>query len=293
MQALGYYLLVPLLYLISVLPDFLLYGFADVLYFFVYHVVGYRKKVVTENLKKSFPEKSDIEIKGIQKKYYRYLCGLILETFRLITISKKKMQEVCTLDSSAITLFEGYANKKQSIITVMGHWGNWEWAQNAFSATLNQQLYIIYHPLHNKKFNGLMAKMRTRFGTKMIAMKDTLREMLSHRNEVCVTAFASDQTPPPEGAYWTTFLNQATPVFFGPEKISKKLNLPVIYISIKMVKRGRYRVYAETLVEHPGITSEGEISELHTRRLEKDIREIPEIWLWSHRRWKHKRTQEN
>jgi KDO2-lipid IV(A) lauroyltransferase len=277
MQALGYYLVVPLLYLVSILPDFLLYFFSDALYFLVYHVVGYRKKVVTENLKKSFPEKSEKEINAIRKKFYRYFCGLVFEIFRMLTISKEKMREVCTLDPSTIKLFESYANKKQSIITVMGHWGNWEWAQNAFSATLNQQLYIIYHP----------------FGTKTIPMKDTLREMLSHRNEVCVTAFASDQTPPPQGAYWTTFLNQDTPVFFGTEKISKKLNLPIVYISIKLVSRGRYRIFAETLVEDPSTTSEGEISELHTRRLEKDIREIPEIWLWSHRRWKHKRTQEN
>ncbi|MFN5183593.1 MAG: lysophospholipid acyltransferase family protein [Bacteroidota bacterium] len=289
MQSVGYYLIVPLLYLISVLPDFLLYGIADILFLLVYHIFGYRKKVVTDNLKKSFPEKSDDEINKIRKKFYRYLCSLILETFRLLTISREKMCDVCKLDQSAIDIFEQYAKNKQSIITVMGHWGNWEWAQNAFSATLNQQLYIIYHPLHNKKFDELAAKMRTRFGTKMIAMKDTMREMLRHRNEICVTAFASDQTPPPEGAYWTKFLNQETPVFFGPEKISKKLNLPVVYISIKMISRGRYIVSAETLVADPSITSDGEISELHTKRLEKDIIEMPEIWLWSHRRWKHKR----
>ena len=290
MQAIAYYLAVPLLYLISVLPDFLLYGIADLLFVLIYYVIGYRKKVVTENLRKSFPEKSDIEIKKIRKRFYRYFCGLVLETFRLLTISKEKMQEVCVLDKSAKELFDEYAKKNKSIITVMGHWGNWEWGQNAFSAVCIQQLYIIYHPLHNKRFDRLAAKMRTRFGTKMIAMKDTMREMLNNKNELSVTAFASDQTPPPHGAYWTNFLNQDTPVFFGPEKIARKLNLPVVFVSIKMVNRGKYRVYAETLIENPKETQEGEISEAHTRRLEKDIQAMPEIWLWSHRRWKHKRT---
>jgi KDO2-lipid IV(A) lauroyltransferase len=132
--------------------------------------------------------------------------------------------------------------------------------------------------------------MRTRFGTGLIEMRNTVRDMMSKRGELNATAFIADQTPPPEGAYWTTFLNQDTPIFWGTEKIARKLNYPVIYVSVKRKKRGRYMIFAETLVAEPARTAEGEISELHTRRLEKDIIDQPEIWLWSHRRWKHKRN---
>lgn len=172
---------------------------------------------------------------------------------------------------------------------VMGHYGNWEWAGNTFALINKQQLYIIYHPLSNKHFDKLMYKMRTRFGNKLYAMKETMKEMVKNRHEVNVTAFIADQTPSPDNAYWTTFLNQDTPVFWGTEKISQKMNLPIVYTSVKRVKRGYYEIHCELFVEDPKNTTEGQISELHTKRLEKDIIEQPAIWLWSHRRWKHKR----
>ena len=132
--------------------------------------------------------------------------------------------------------------------------------------------------------------LRKRFGTGLIAMNDTFREMIRNGNEVNATAFIADQTPSSgENAYWTTFLNQDTPVFWGTELIAKKLNVPVVYVCIQRKKRGVYEVNAETLIENPKESKEGEISELHTRRLEKDIINNPAYWLWSHRRWKHNR----
>jgi KDO2-lipid IV(A) lauroyltransferase len=131
--------------------------------------------------------------------------------------------------------------------------------------------------------------MRMRFGAQIIAMKDTFREMLTQKNTVTATAFIADQTPSRDNAYWTTFLNQDTPVFWGTEIISRKLNSALVYVSIKRLKRGRYELNAEILCENPASTKETEISEMHTRRLEKDILEDPSTWLWSHRRWKHKR----
>lgn len=288
-QFIFYYLSLPLIYLVALLPRWIRLGLADFFFMLIYYIIGYRKKVVTENLKNSFPNKSEREISVIRRKFYRYFCDLVLETLHLLTLSRKNMRKICKLNPEAIRLFEKYAQEKKNVIAVMGHWGNWEWAQNAFSVACPQQLFIIYHPLHNPYFNRLTNHMRSRFGTRLIPMKNTLKEMIKNKEIVSVTAFASDQTPPPEGAYWTNFLNQDTPVFFGTEKISRKLNYPVIYISIKKIKRGYYEVFAETLVENPDETKEGEISELHTRRLERDIIEMPEIWLWSHRRWKHKK----
>lgn len=290
METIGYYLALPFLYFISALPPFVLYLISDALYFILYNVAGYRRKVVAENLRKSFPEKSEPEIKKITKEFYHYLCDLFLETFKTLTMSKRFALAHCRFSEPSAKLFDEYFEKKKSVILVMGHFGNWEWAGNSFSIARKQQLYVIYHPLTNKHFNKLIVNMRTRFKTKLILMNDTFRAMLRNRGEINVTAFIADQTPPPVNAYWTTFLNQDTPIFRGTEIIARKLNYPVVYGSVRRVKRGYYEIFTEILFENPAATAEGEISEAHTRKLEMEIREQPEIWLWSHRRWKHKRS---
>ena len=290
MGAILFYCLLPFLYLISLLPFPVFYLFSDFIYFLLYRVVGYRKKVVFENLKNSFPEKSYNELKKIEIDFYRYLCDLFLETIKTLTISRSEAIKRCKFNAKTTLVFNELANKNQSCIIVMGHYGNWEWAGNSFSLQCKQQLYVIYHPLSNKYFNKLMYDLRTRFGTKLYAMKDTMREMIRNKNEVNATAFIADQTPSPDSAYWTTFMNQDTPVFWGTEKIAQKLNYPIVYITIKKIKRGYYEVDSELLINEPKNTSLGEISELHTRKLESDIITQPSIWLWSHRRWKHKKN---
>jgi KDO2-lipid IV(A) lauroyltransferase len=266
-----------------------LYLVSDFFFLLLYYVIGYRKGLVLENLRNSFPGKTEQELLSIRKKFYRYLCDLFIETFKTLTISPQSMLRHCSMTPASQALFDRYASEGQSIILVMGHQGNWEWAGNTFSLLSKSQLYVIYHPLSNPYMNGLVYKMRTRFRTKLIAMKDTFKEMISRRKEVTVTAFIADQTPHPDNAYWTTFLNQETPVFLGTERIAGKLKFPVVYALVKKVKRGYYEIHAETLIADPANTSEGEITERHTQRLEEDIIRQPETWLWSHRRWKHKR----
>ncbi len=289
MSAVAYYIALPFIYLLSLLPFRLLYLFSDLVYFLLYCIAGYRKKVVQTNLRNAFPEKSDAEINQISRKYYRYLCDLFLETFKTLTISPSAMLKHCKFNAEAAAIFAQLEKENKSAILVMGHLGNWEWAGNTFSLVCKQQLYVIYHPLTNKQFDGLMYRMRSRFGTKLIAMKETFKEMARHRKEVNVTAFIADQTPQPHHAYWTRFLNQDTPVFWGTEKIAQKLDYPIVYAQVKRLKRGYYEIFAEQLTLSSAGTAEGEISELHTRRLEQDIIDQPETWLWSHRRWKHKR----
>ncbi len=289
MSTIIFYITLPFLYFISILPFTILYVVSDGLYFILYKVLGYRKKVVYNNLKKSFPNKTHKELKIIEKKFYHYLCDLFLETLKTLTISKKEALKRCYFNENSRHIFNELYENKQSCILVMGHYGNWEWAGNTFSLVNSQQLYVIYHPLSNKHFDKLMYNMRTRFGTKLYAMKDTMREMIKNRNEINTTAFIADQTPAPESAYWTTFLNQDTPIFWGTEKIAQKLNYPIVYATVNRIKRGIYEINVEYLVKDPKNTHEGEISELHTKKLEKDIITCPEIWLWSHRRWKHKR----
>ena len=286
-----YWFSLPFIYLLALLPFPLLYFFSDLVYIVLYHVLGYRRKVVSQNLINSFPEKTEREIREIEKRFYRYFCDLFLETFKTLTISRENMVNHCRLEPETQAIIDKLARENQSFMVVMGHFGNWEWAGNTFSICCKHQLYVIYHPLSNKYFNGLMYRMRTRFGTKLIPMKDTMREMLKNRNELTATAFIADQSPLPSSAYWMEFLNQDTPVFLGIEKIALKIHFPIVYTTIRRVKRGYYSVFAERIELPLSLQKSGTITEIHTRRLEADIRSQPETWLWTHRRWKHERPQ--
>jgi KDO2-lipid IV(A) lauroyltransferase len=288
MNTLIYYLTVPIIYLVSLLPFKLLYLLSDGLYLLVYVLLGYRKKVVAQNLKNAFPNYNSSELLALEKRFYRFFCDMVLESFKTLTISEKSLKRHVSFTGNGV--FEKCKAQDQSVVVVMGHQGNWEFAGAIFSLEKTHQLYIIYHPLKNKRFDKMMYNMRSRLGNKLYSMKGTARGMISNKGQLTATAFLADQTPPSKGAYWTTFLNQDTPVFTGTAKLAKKFNYPVVYASVKRTKRGQYDVSIEMLVEDPRSLSEDTISELHTKRLEEDILACPEIWLWSHRRWKHKRV---
>ena len=284
-----YYLVLPVVYLISILPFPLLYLLSDVVFCLLYYVVGYRKKVVKQNLANSFPDKTEAERDKICRDFYRYFCDLFLETFKTLTISKAAMLRHCALTPESVALFRRLHAEGKSVVLVMGHKGNWEWAGNTFSILCPQQLYVVFHPLANKHFNGLMYRMRTRFGTRLIPMQDTFREMVKLRGEINATALIADQSPRPDNAQWVPFLHQDTPVFTGTERIASKMNYQVVYVSVSRLKRGYYSVSAEVLVESPAQEAPGNITTLHTAKLEADIIAQPATWLWSHKRWKHKR----
>ncbi len=284
-----YYFTLPLIYFISVLPFPALYLLSDCCYLLLYHVIGYRKKVVRQNLNNSFPDKSNAELRRIERSFYHYLCDLILETFKTLTISRSTALRRCTFSEETRKRFVQLEKEGKSCIIVMGHFGNWEWAGNTFSLLCPQPLYVIYHPIKNPHFEKLVYGMRSRFGTRLYALKDTVRDMMKNKTEVNATAFIADQAPSPDNACWTRFLNQDTPVFRGPEIIAKKFNFPVVYVTVNRKSRGYYRVESELLSSHPQDTVEGEITARHTRKLEQDINDQPEIWLWSHRRWKHRK----
>ena len=286
-----YYIALPFIYLIALLPFRIMYIISYGIFFVLYRLIGYRKKVVFENLQRSFPEKTKEEIEKIAIAFYQHLCDMMLETFKTLVISPKEMLLRCRISENAQTLFNQYNDKQQSIILAMGHHGNWEWGGNSFSLACAQQLHVIYHPLSNPQFDKLMINMRTRFGTKLIPMNDTFKAMVKNRKEVTATAFIADQSPSPTNAHWTNFLQQDTPFFLGMERIGGKMNYPIVYIFIKKIKRGYYELEATTLIENPKDLSEGIITETYVRQLEKDIRQHPETWLWSHRRWKHKRSK--
>lgn len=288
MGTLGYYVALPFIYGISLLPFPLLYVFSNAIYFLLFRIIGYRKGVVLTNLRNSFPEKSEAEIAAIADRFYRWFCDLTLETLKTLTISSAGVRARVNFEGTE--MLQSYAAKGQSVILVLGHFGNWELAGARYSQEQGiPPLYVIYHPLHNKGFDRLLYHMRTRHGTRLYTMRETSKSMIRDRHLLTATAFIADQTPSPERAYWMTFLNQDTPVFLGTEALAKKLGYPVIYISITRPRRGYYRMVVEPLVTDPTATREGEITEIHTRRLEQDIQDHPDLWLWTHRRWKHER----
>ncbi|MCX6351880.1 MAG: lysophospholipid acyltransferase family protein [Bacteroidetes bacterium] len=247
MSALLYYIALPFIYLLSMLPFWWLQRLADGLHFLLYAVLGYRKKVVLGNLRNSFPNKSEKEIEAIAKRFYLFFCDLILETLKTLTISNKTLRQRVKLD---VSLFEKFAAEGRSVILVMGHFGNWELTGASFAQVPLHRLYIIYHPLKNKYFNRLTYYMRTRLGNRLYEMNNVMRGMLGNRAQLTATAFIADQTPSaPATAYWTKFLNQDTPIFNGTAKIAKKLNYPIIYASTTQPKRGYYDVKCELLID--------------------------------------------
>lgn len=283
--------IIPLLYFISVLPFWVLYSLSNFFFLLVYYVIGYRKQVVIQNLKKSFPEKNDREIKKIAKQFYLHFCDVIFETIKLLTISKKEFKKRCSIDEESIQSFHYFFKKNQSFVGVMGHCGNWEWGAIAHQVYFSRMITGVYHPLSNKNFDTFMLNLRGRFGGDIVAMNQLYKRLITLKQQNISTTIGliADQTPPPESAYWTTFLNQDTPVFNGTEKLAKKFNYPVVYLNIKKAKRGYYKLSTTIITETPKDYPDGVLSELHTKQLEKNICEQPHTWLWSHKRWKHKK----
>lgn len=285
MKALSFYLVYPLIRVIAALPFSILYFVSDGMARLLI-LSGYRRAVVEMNLRNSFPEKKDDEIRALSKAYYHYLCDLILETLKTMTMPADEYRKRVTLKNPEV--LSKLAEEGKSIILLLGHFGNWEWFGPCVTLNTKYQLVVIYRPLSHPYFERMTTSWRTRFGTEITPVQQTLRTMVANRDRLTATAFVADQAAP-ANAYWTNFLNQDTSVFTGAEKIATKFNYPVVYLHATRPKRGYYTITPEVLYEHPSQTAENQISETFTRRLEKDIVANPVIWLWSHKRWKNKR----
>ena len=273
------------LQLFSLLPLKILYLFSDVLFLVLYHGVKYRRGVVDENLKKAFPDKDDAERKTIGRQYYRYLCDLILESVKMISISEAEAMERFKFTNPE--LLEEYFNKGKSVIAAAGHYGNWEMASNIGLVT-DKKILVVYKPLTDPIFEDFLKKVRSRFNAKLIRMKTSFRDILLHRKERTVSIIVSDQTPVPgDSVCFTTFLNQRTAVFLGIEKLAKAYDYPVLFCDVKVIKRGYYTCEFVPLIDEPKNTAENEITEAHVRHLEKMINAQPQYWIWSHKRWKY------
>ncbi len=290
MSKLFSYIGVFLIKLVSHLSFRALYVISDFFYIILYHVIEYRKNVVRENLKNAFPKLSEIERKEIEKKFYHHICDVILETTKLCSFSKDELKERVKIKNSE--RFYQLIEQGRNITVVFGHYHNWEWFAQALPIYIPITTYGIYKPLHNKVFDKLFYDMRTRFGIVALPMQTSMRTLIKNSHKQFSIAVIADQTPGSSDTnYWTKFLQQNTPVFMGTEKISKHFDCVLAFMDINRVKRGHLEFEFVILSENVRELKEYEITELHTRYLEKRIIEKPEFWLWSHRRWKHKASE--
>ena len=278
-----YFLIWP----VSKLPFPVLYFFSDVLYVVIYKLIGYRKEVVTTNLRNSFPEKPEKWIIDIREKFYHHLCDLILESFKLFTIPEKEALEHMTVTNGDVP--DSFFEKGRDLIVVAGHYSNWEYAVITHSF-IKHRITAAYAPIKNKFFENKMKKSRSRFGVYLFPNNKMMEYFEINHKAPVLTTFIADQSPRDHvQSYWTTFLNQETGVLMGAERFSKQYNISVIFAGIHRLRRGYYELYYERLIDEPSKTCEGEITEAYIRRLEQQIMEQPENWLWSHKRWKRKK----
>lgn len=290
MQLLAFILLYPLLWLISILPHRLFYGFSDVVFFFVYKVFGYRRKVVRANLKLVFPNKSASERQRIEKDFFKHMCDMFLETVKTMNLSKAQVkQKYKVLNIEVLQELE----KERSILIVCSHYANWEW-NVSINNYVNAKGYAVYQKIVNRYFDSFIRKVRAKWNTTLITQQETVKTVVRDKRDGVIGIFGmvSDQSPQRHRAqYWSEFMGIKVPVFNGAETMARKLDLAVVFLKVSKVKRGYYQAEFIPIAERGKLTEENEITETFLRLTEQQINERPEHYFWTHKRWKHRGKQ--
>ena len=290
LEKIGYSLLSALLNLLAVLPLPILYIVSDFLYLIIYYVIGYRRKVVRENLLKAFAEKSDDERLVIERQFYKHFADYMVETIKILHISDKEMRS--RMEFVGADVVDRFTTQGRSVMLLLGHYGNWEWIPSLtmwWAQPQGIQLGQIYRPLRNEWFDNFFLRLRTRFGTQCIAKNDTFRNLIKCKRDgrVSLTGFIADQTPSPRNIHHRTeFFGQLTPVLTGFETIARKLDMAVVYIDVEVVKRGYYRATFRLLEDNPTTCPDYDITNRYIAAMEQTIRRAPHAWFWTHKRWK-------
>lgn len=290
-----YYIVLTVWYLLSLLPLRLLYVLSDCLFVLIYYVIGYRKKVVRENLSSSFPEKSVEELRKVERGFYHFFCDYLVESLKMMTISSEQQKK--RMQFEGVELIEQCVKEGQSVAMYLGHYCNWEWV-SSFPLWLTEKVQCgqIYHPIENKDFDRLFLRSRQRQGALCIPMQDTLRKILEFRRagHPIVVGYIADQKPHWVNIHhWVDFLHHDTPVLTGTERIVRKVNHAVVYLDMQRVRRGYYKGVFHLITREPGKLAEFELTDIYYRYLEASIRRAPEFWLWSHKRWARTRQEFN
>jgi KDO2-lipid IV(A) lauroyltransferase len=285
-----FYIAYPLLWLVSKLPFPLFYLFSDFIYVIVYYLIGYRKKVVRGNLELCFPNKSSEELKKIEKAFYHHMCDMFLEMIKTLSISEKQLKERFVYKN--IEELQRLEEQSTGIIVMCGHYASYEWATAINFYKTKNKGYAIYKKIKNQYFDKLIKDIRANLGTTLISSREVIPTMLRNKRDAISSSYymISDQSPKKNTVKnWTNFMGTETPVFNGSEAMAKKLDFAVLYLKVEKVKRGFYEATLLPLAENPKETEDFEITTSFFNELEKQIRNQPEFYLWTHKRWKHQK----
>jgi KDO2-lipid IV(A) lauroyltransferase len=289
MQRLSYYFFLFFVFVFRVLPFSLLYILSFKVYVLLYYIIKYRRKVVYANLTKAFPEKSEKEIEILAKKFYKHLADIFIESIKGFSMSHKeivKRHRIVNLE-----ILDGHIKNGQTVILIGGHYGNWEWGSMSGGLQSPLPLIIFYKPISNKYIDDFMIRSRSRCGTILASIAKTFQAFKQQESIPSFFLLIADQSPSRiDRAYWVDFLGIETAFLHGPEQYARKFNYPVYFVDIKRVKRSFYELELVPITEHPEELPDGEITARAAKLLESRIKTAPEFWLWSHKRWKHKKS---
>jgi KDO2-lipid IV(A) lauroyltransferase len=287
----GNQLIVLLLKGVSCLPFWAIYVLSDFLHFLIKNIFKYRYQVITENISAAFPEKSSEEIAKIRGWFYRHFCDLTLESIKLNGISTKQIDQRMSFEG--LEEFEKITGEAGGAIVLSFHYNNWEWSsflQHEFKFPI---LFVYNPPRNNKPMEDFLTRSRSKWGGEVVPTSRSARTLFDYRSkeEPAVLWLIADQTALATSPFWTTFMNREGAFFAGPERIATKTNLPVFFQHVKKVARGKYTAEFSLLVKDPGKQEPNKVLRSYVQKMEEIIKEEPEYYLWSHRRWKHTRPE--
>ena len=288
-----YKVLLGIVKLSSLLPLWFFYFLSDLAYLMGCRIVGYRKKIVTNNLKNAFPEKTEQEIARIRNRFYRNFCDWLVESIKGHTMRRSNFMKRIKV-TGGMEIIHNMIAQKKSIISMNAHFFNWEWLCVMTKYYPKEyQLLTVYQPAKNIEFSDVQNRLRERFGCITIPMSHTLTAIARNhqKNILGIHYFFADQSPPSNNPFWTTFLNQETTFFLGGEKIASKFDFGVVYLDMYKPRRGYYEVSFKLITDNAKATKQYEITHAYAKLLEEHIQKHPENWLWSHRRWKRQRPE--
>ena len=289
MSKLIFYIIYPFIWLLSKAPFFILYAISDFIYLIIFYIIGYRKQIIMRNLRLSFPEKSDKELFRIRRKFYSHFVDIFMEMIKTFTISEKEIAKHFIFKN--VSVLNNLTKENKSIIVLGSHYGNWEWGVSLGSLITNAYSYATYTKINNKILEDKIKSTRERFGGFMVLKKDTIKSMITNYNNdlVCVYGLLSDQSPQMSKAYyWSEFMGVRVPIHTGAEMLAKKFNFAVVNMEVIKVKRGYYEVDFELITDKPNDLPDFQITDLFIKKLEKQIRDNPSYYFWTHNRFKHK-----
>ncbi|WP_288980122.1 lysophospholipid acyltransferase family protein [uncultured Flavobacterium sp.] len=287
MQLLIYLLLYPILWLISILPFPIFYLFSDFVYFLTYNLIGYRKKVVRANIALALPHLSEKERLSIEKKFYSHLCDMFLEMIKTLTISQKEVEKRFTFTN--LEVYHELEKQNKSIALLCAHYASYEWVVS-MNYHITYKGFGIYKKIANPYFDKLVKQIRSKFKAALITTKETIPTIAENHKQgiLCLYGFASDQSPKKNAAYhWAPFMGHIVPVHTGAEMLAKRFDMNVIFLRTKKIKRGYYEASFELLSNDAKSVPNYDITDRFLQLVEEQIREAPEFYLWTHKRWKY------